>query len=216
MIFFYVIYYIGQKSRFLHSFFDILPVSLRLFASVLTRPPVLCYTKDIPTGRCIMKTRQSSQSSCNERQILFTLCRFLSARFLYRFMLLLLSGIGILLSILGRTQFAPYGICVVCLLLPSFLHDSLEKKQKKENSDSPLFYLYKQYRYSPVLFAEYRISLTICAVMLFIWYLLQPSALRLLGLSVPLLCTLLCLALYPLVSRILFFRLHHRMMNGIL
>lgn len=195
------------------TFFLFVPV---FFSPVLTRPSVLCYTMNILIGRCTMKTRQSSQTSSTERQLLFTLCRFLAARFLYRFMLLLLSGIGILLSVLGRTQFAPYGICVVCLLLPSFLQDSLEKNKKKENSDSPLFHLYKRYRYSPVSFSGYRISLTICAVMSLIWYKLQPSALLLFGLSVPLLCTLLCLALYPLISRILFLWFHHRMMNGIL
>ncbi len=163
-----------------------------------------------------MKTQQQLQSSGNTRQLLLTLCRFLAARLVYRFMLLLLSGTGILFSVLGRTQFAPYGICVVCLLLPSFLQDSLEKRTKQENNDSPLLYLYKRYRYSPVLFSCYRISLTLCAVLLLIWYLLQPGILKLFGLSVPLLCTVLCLALYPLVSRGLFLWFHHRMMNGIL
>jgi len=146
------------------------------------------------------------------QQPLLTLCRFLAVRMTYRFILLLLTATGILLTLLNRTQFAPYGIALFCLILPSFLNDSVRSAEKKENSDAPLSSLYRRYHYSPVLFNVYRITISICALLLLIWH--KFSALTVFEISVPLLYLALCLALVPILSRVLFLIFHHRLMNG--
>lgn len=161
-----------------------------------------------------MNDSEKNNFASAQRQQLFTLCRFLSVRISYRFMLLLLSSTGIFLTALRRTQFAPYGIALVCLLLPSFLSDSIKAKKEKENSDIPLSALYKRYHYSPVMFTSYRITGTLCMLLLFVWHTLQTPPLTLFGISVPLLYLVLSLALSPILSRVLFFVLHRRLMSG--
>lgn len=163
-----------------------------------------------------MQTRQHTTDSTATRQPLLTLCRFLSARYSYLFMLALLSVTGILLSFTGRTQFAPYGITLLCLLIPSFLNDSSKEQTKQENNDSPLSVLYKRYHYSPIAFKNYRIALYLCMLLLPLWHKFQSPALTLFGISVPLLYTALSLAVYPILSHVLFFILHRRLMNGII
>lgn len=155
-----------------------------------------------------------NESASAQRQQLLLLCRFLAVRMSYRFMLLLLCATGILLTVLQRTQFAPYGIALLCLLLPSFLNDSVKHSKQKENSDAPLSALCKRYHYSPALYTSYRITSTLCMLLLFAWHKIQNSGLTLLGISVPLLYLALYLALCPILSRILFCVFHHRLMNG--
>lgn len=162
-----------------------------------------------------MKTNSTTPSSVSGRQSLFLLCRFLSARFSYRFLLILLSATSVILSVTGYTQFAPYGISLLCLLLPSFLNPS-ETKQKKENNDTALSVLYQRYHYSPTAFSGYRITLAIGMLLLLVWHKVQNPVVSVFGMSLPLLYLVLCLAMYPLVSRILLFRFHRRLMNGIM
>jgi hypothetical protein len=155
-------------------------------------------------------------SHSEQRQALFALCRFLSARITYRSMLVLLSVTGLLFTVLGQTQFAPYGIALLCLLLPSFLNDSVKANKKQENREFPLSALYKRYHYSPVAFTTYRITLLLCMLLLLIWHSTQIASSRFLGMSVPLVLLALFLALYPVLSRILLFVFHRRLMNGTL
>lgn len=157
-----------------------------------------------------------NHSAPSQRQSLLTLCRFVVTRLMYRLMLLLLSVTGLFLTLSHRTQFAPYGIVLLCLLLPAFLNDSLTSRlnPKKENNDTPLHSLYRRYHYSPIVFTEYRISLLLCMLLLLIWHKVQSPALTLFGASLPLLYIVLCLALYSILSRGLFLILHHRLMNG--
>lgn len=160
-----------------------------------------------------MEEQKTANTNTSSGLTLSVLCRFLAARMLYRFMLLLLSGTGIVLSLLKRSQFAPYGIALICLLLPIYLNSASEQT-KKENSDTALPILYKRYHYSPVSFASYRRMLSLGILMLFLWYgLLRPS-ITLFGISLPLFYAALLLAGYPILSRILIFLFHRRLMNG--
>lgn len=161
-----------------------------------------------------MNNLKKNDSASEQRRQLFTLCRFLSVRFSCRFMLLLLVFTGLLLNVLQQAQFAPYGIALVCLLLPSFLNGSASRTKQKENSEIPLSFLYKRYHYSPSLFTSYRITLTICMLLLLVWHPVQSTPLTLFGISVPLLYLTLCLALCPVLSRVLFLILHRRLMSG--
>lgn len=163
-----------------------------------------------------MNRTEKNDSSFMQRQQLFILCRFLAVRISYRFMLLLLSCSGLLLTTLGRTQFAPYGIALVGLLLPSFLSDAVKQSKEKENSDIPLSALYKRYHYSPVMYTSYRITLTLCMLLLFVWHKVQTIPISLFGISVPLLYLALALVLSPVLSRILFLIFHRRLMSGTL
>ena len=161
-----------------------------------------------------MQTFDTTDFSAQKRRSLLTLCRFLALRTTYYTLLIMLTATGILLTALSLSQFAPYGIALLCLLLPSFLHDSLEKRAKKENSDSPLSFLYKRYHYSPVSYASYRISVTVGMLLLLPWHRLQNVPFTVFGISIPLLYLFLCLTLPLILSRILFLRFHHRLMNG--
>ncbi len=216
MIFFYVIYYIGSKSPFLHCFFDRNIPFLSIFSYRFDKPCRLCYTDTNTQRRHPMNRTEKNDSSATQRHQLFTLCRFLATRISYRFMLLLLSCSGLFLTASGRTQFAPYGIALVTLLLPSFLSDSVQQSKEKENSDIPLSALYKRYHYSPVLYTSYRIALTLCMLLLFVWHKVQTTPFTLFGISVPLLCLALALVLSPVLSRILFLLFHRRLMSGTL
>lgn len=161
-----------------------------------------------------MKYSETNDSSSVQRRQLFTLCRFLSLRLSYRFMLLLLSATGILLTVLGHSQFAPYGIALICLLLPSFLNNTEKKQKEKENSDLPLSALCKRYHYSPVMHSSYRITLTLCAFLLLVWHTIQNTPFKLFGISAPLLYLALGLILPVFLARILFVVFHRRLMNG--
>lgn len=163
-----------------------------------------------------MRFSETNNTASAQHRQLLTLCRFLGMRVTYRLMLLLLSGTGLLLTLLGRTQFAPYGIALVCLLLPSFLSDAVEKQKEKENDDILLPALYKRYRYSPVMYTSYRITVTLCMLLLFVWHAVQTTPFTLFGISVPLLYVALCLGLSALLGRILYLFLHHRLMSGTL
>lgn len=151
----------------------------------------------------------------NKRQLLL-LCRFLGVTATCRLMLFLLSGTGILLVLLNKTQFAPFGIAVFCLVLPSFLNGSSASETKKENSDRPLSFLFRQYHYSLSNYTAYRITLFICMLLLLIWHKTLTTPILFFGVSLPLLFLALCLALSTILSRILFFCFHHRLMNGTL
>lgn len=151
-----------------------------------------------------------------ERRALLTLCRFLAFRLSYRFTLLLLTACGIFLSLMGKTYFAPYGIALIGLLLPSFLGGVSTDSTKKENTDVPLSFLYQRHHYSPSMHFCYRCSLLLCALLLLFWHLLQHPALSLCGLSLPLLCLVLSLAAPILLSRLLFLYFHRRLMDGVL
>lgn len=157
-----------------------------------------------------------NESAAAQRDRLFTLCRFLGIRLSYRIMLLLLAGTGLLLTVLGRSHFAPYGIALICLLLPIFISDTEKGPKEKENSDLALSALYKRYHYSPVMYASYRITYLLCMLLVFIWHLTQAAPLTLFGVSVPLLYLAFGLALSAVLGRILFFLFHRRLMNGIL
>lgn len=159
----------------------------------------------------IIKKTASVQS---QRQPLLTLCRFLALRITYRFMILLLFATGLFLTVQQHILFAPYGIALVCLLLPAFLSDSVTPPKKTENSDTPLSALYKRYHYSPVTFVTNRITLLLCMLLLLVWHMLQHSPITLFGMSLPLFYLALCLILCPVLSRILFFIFHRRLMNG--
>ena len=161
-----------------------------------------------------MNESRKNDASATQRRQLFALCRFLSARSSYRFLLVLMTATGILLTAFQRTQFAPYGIALLCLILPSFLQGSVKDSTQKENSDTHMTELYKRYHYSPVLFTSYRITLLLCLLLLLVWHRVQQTPLTLFGISVPLLYLALFLALYPILSRVLFFLFHHRLMNG--
>lgn len=161
-----------------------------------------------------MNTEEHTEQSKNQKQTLFSLCRFLSLRLMYRSMLILLFVTGIVLSLIHRAQFAPYGIAVVYLLLPSFINFSADTSAKKENNDTPLSILCNKYHYSPSALFSYRISYFLCSLLLFIWHLIQTPVLYLGGLSLPLFYLILNLALFPIISRILFWNLHHRLMEG--
>lgn len=162
-----------------------------------------------------MKTIHKTHESVSDRQSLLLLCRFLTARFSYRLFILLHTVTGLLFSVTGQSRFAPYGIALVCLLLPSFLNLS-DTTSKKENNATALSILYQRYHYSPVAFSGYRISLLSGMFLLLAWHMLQKTVLSLFGVSLPLLYLVLFLALYPLLSRVLFFFFHRRLMNGIM
>ena len=159
-----------------------------------------------------MNNGKISSSVHTQRQSLLILCRFLAMRISYRIMIILLSATGLFLSLRQTTLFAPYGIALVCLILPAFLGDSVPKK--KENSDTPFSALYKRYHYSPVTFVTNRITLLLCMLLLLAWHMLQHSPITLFGMSLPLFYLALCLILCPVLSRILFFIFHRRLMNG--
>ncbi len=162
-----------------------------------------------------MNDTENTPSATEQRQRLHTLCRFLSARLCYRFMLILLSVTGLFFTLLGRSQFAPYGIALVCLILPAFLTGSSPENTKKENSEYPLSGLYRRYHYSPSVFTAYRISLLLGMLLLFAWHKVQSVPVTLCGISVALLYLALSLALYPILSRILYFIFHRRLMSGL-
>lgn len=163
-----------------------------------------------------MRFSEQNDTASKQRRQLLTLCRFLGIRITYRLMLLLLCGTGLLLTAFGRTQFAPFGIALVCLLLPSFLGDAVEKQKEKENDDILLPELYKRYRYSPSMYTSYRITVTLGMLLLFVWHVVQVTPFTLFGFSVPLLYTALCLALSALLGRILYLFFHRRLMGGTL
>ena len=160
-----------------------------------------------------MTEQEKTLSGHDAGQSLSTLCRFLAARLCYRFSLLLLFGTGILLSLCHRSQFAPYGIALLCLLLPLYINSAAEQT-KKENSDSALSVLYKRYHYSPVSFSNYRHMQSLCILLLIVWHGLQSPAVTLGRISLPLLYAAILLAGYPLLSRVLTFIFHRRLMNG--
>ena len=162
-----------------------------------------------------MNDTENLASSYEQRQSLSVLCRFLSVRICCRFIPLLLSVTGVFLTLSGRSQFAPYGIALVCLVLPVFLTSSARENTKKENSDFPLSGLYRRYHYSPSYYSSYRITLILCMLLLLVWYKTQHLPVTLCGISVPLLYLAVNLALYPLLSRILYLIFHHRLMNGL-
>ncbi len=161
-----------------------------------------------------MNHSEPNDSSSAQRRQLFTLCRFLSVRLSYRFMLLLLSATGFILTALGRTQFTPYGIALICLILPSFLCDAVKQKQEKESNDIPLSALYKRYHYSPAMYSSYRITLTLCALLLLIWHTVQTTPFTVWNLPAPLVYLALLLILPLILARLLFFLFHHRLMSG--
>ena len=163
-----------------------------------------------------MTHSEQNDTASAQRDRLFTLCRFLGIRLSYRIMLLLLSGTGLLLTVLGKSQFAPYGIALICLLLPIFLSGAEKEPKEKENSDLALSALFKRYHYSPVMYVSYRITYILCMLLLLIWHLTQATPLTLFGVSVPLLYLALGLALSVVLGRVLFFLFHRRLMNGIL
>ena len=163
-----------------------------------------------------MNNIQNLTAATKQRQRLFSLCRFLSVRICYRIMLLLLSVTGLFYTLLGQSLFAPYGIALVCLILPAFLSGSSYEDAKKENSDAPLSGLYRRYHYSPAFFTAYRIALILCALLLLVWHKVQSPPITLCGASLPLLYLVISLALYPILSRILCFIFHRRLMNGLL
>lgn len=161
-----------------------------------------------------MEPEESTQNTKEQRQALLLLCRFLSLRLLHRFMLILLSATGILLSLLARPQFAPYGIAVICLILPPFISGSYTNGSKKENGSTPLSVLYDRYHYSPIAFLSYRVSFLLCSLLLFCWSFLQNSELLLFSIPLPLLYLAVNFAFYPIASQLLFRYFHHRLMNG--
>ncbi|MBR6537212.1 MAG: hypothetical protein IKT67_08425 [Lachnospiraceae bacterium] len=163
-----------------------------------------------------MTHSEQNDTASAQRDRLFTLCRFLGIRLSYRIMLLLLSGTGLLLTVLEKSQFAPYGIALICLLLPVFLSGAEKEPKEKENSDLALSALFKRYHYSPVMYVSYRITYILCMLLLLIWHLTQATPLTLFGVSVPLLYLALGLALSVVLGRVLFFLFHRRLMNGIL
>ena len=163
-----------------------------------------------------MNAKNSHEPALLQKQALRTLCRFLSVRFSYRFLLLLLFVTGTALTVTGTTLFAPYGISLLCLLLPSFLNDTVEAHTKKENSDIPLPSLYKRYHYSPITYSCYRITIYLGMLLLLVWHKIQPPALTLWGLSLPLLYLALFLALIPVLGYVLYLRFHYKLMNGTL
>ena len=163
-----------------------------------------------------MTHSEHNDTASAQRDRLFTLCRFLGIRLSYRIMLLLLSGTGLLLTVLGKSQFAPYGIALICLLLPVFLSGAEKEPKEKENSDLALSALFKRYHYSPVMYVSYRITYILCMLLVLIWHLTQATPLTLFGVSVPLLYLALGLALSVVLGRVLFFLFHRRLMNGIL
>lgn len=152
----------------------------------------------------------------SQKQALRILCRFLSLRYSYYTLLILLSGTGVILTLTGHTFFAPYGIALLCLLLPSFLNGSVKEQTKKENRDLPLSSLFRRYHYSPVSFSTYRITLLLGMLLLFVWHVIQTPVLTLCGISLPLLYLAFFLALYPVLSYICFFVFHRRLMSGTL
>ena len=160
-----------------------------------------------------MTEQEKSSSAQSVDCSLSTLCRFLSARLCYRFSLLLLFGTGIVLSLCQRSQFAPYGIALLCLILPLYFNSAAEQT-KKENSDSALSVLYKRYHYSPVSFLNYRRMQSLCILLLIVWHSLQSPSITLGYLSLPLLYAAVLLAGYPILSRILTFIFHRRLMSG--
>lgn len=151
-----------------------------------------------------------------ERRALLTLCRFLASRLSYRFTLLLLTACGIFLTLMGKTYFAPYGIALIGLLLPSFLGGASTDSTKKENTDAPLSFLYQRHHYSPSMHFCYRCSFLLCALLLLFWHLLQHPTLSFCGLSLPLLCLVLSLAAPVLLNHLLFLYFHRRLMDGAL
>ena len=154
-------------------------------------------------------------TATEQRRRLFLLCRFLSARICYRFILTLLFVTGLFFTLCGQTQFAPYGISLVCLILPAFLTGASPETHTKENGDFPLSGLYRRYHYSPSVFTAYRISLLLGMFLLLVWHKVQSAPVTFFGLSIALLYLILNLALYPILSRILYIILHLRLMNGL-
>lgn len=156
---------------------------------------------------------EPSQNNKKQRQALFLLCRFLTLRLLHKIMLVLLFSTGLVLSFSDRTQFAPYGIAVICLLLPSFICGASSDTEKK-GGDAPLSSLYHRYRCSHAAFFSYHITFLLCSLLLLCWHFLQKTPLLLLGASLPLIYLALNLAFYPLVSYVLFWYCHRRLMDG--
>ncbi len=155
---------------------------------------------------------EPSQDSKKQRQALLFLCRFLALRLLHKVMLVLLSVTGLILSLLDRTQFAPYGIAILCLLLPSFICGSSSGTEKK-GGDAPLSDLYDQYHCSPVAFFSYRITFLLCSFLLLFWHFL-PNTPLLLRASLPLIYLAINLGFYPVTSLFLFWYCHRRLMDG--
>ena len=214
IIFFSLTYYIGIKTAFLHRFSFQKATIFPSFFRILTRPLSCVKLISFKKGGHLMNDTENTLTATEQRKRLLALCRFLSARICYRFMLILLSVTGIILTVCGQSQFAPYGIALVCLILPAFLAGSSAETTKKENSDFPLSVLYRRYHYSPSVYNSYRISLILGMLLLFIWHQVQSVPVTLCGISAALLYLTVNLALYPVLSRILYVLFHCRLMNG--
>ncbi|MBQ9768549.1 MAG: hypothetical protein IJW37_10645 [Lachnospiraceae bacterium] len=161
-----------------------------------------------------MNENDRTRNSNNQRQILLSLCRLIALRQLHKGTVLLLFATGLLLSFLGHSQFAPYGIALIYLLLPTFIQNSAQENTKKENSDSPLALLCGKYHYSLSAFFSYRISFLACSILLFCWHMVLKTPLTLGNISLPLLYLAFHLALYPILARIRFLQFHRRLMDG--
>lgn len=160
-----------------------------------------------------MKKRNDTAGT-QQKQMLLALCRFLTLRTIRTIGVSVLFGIGLLLSLTGHSQFAPYGIAMLYLLLPVFLEGNAPA-QKKENKDTVLSSLCTKYHYSLFSALYYRISYLLCAFLLLAWHLLSPMPLSFaLELPLPLLLLASLLAAYPVASRILYLRLHKKLMDG--
>ena len=217
MIFFYVILYIGPKTLFLHCFndksFPVFPIfAFHILTDAVPYDKLVLFFH----GGVSMNNQNRTDSSSDKRQSLLTLCRFISIRITYRVMLTVVFLAGVIMAVSGRSLFAPFGIALLCLLLPSYINGAATKPTKKENSDTPLHSLYKRYRYSPIAFSSYRTALTLGLFLLFLWHVIQSEPILLFGISLPLLILALCLALSPVLSGVLFFCFHHRLMSGLL
>ena len=157
---------------------------------------------------------QKNTETRQQKQLLFSLCRFLTLRAIRRISVGVLFGIGILLSFLGERRFAPYGTAMLCLLLPVFLEGNASA-QKKENKDTVLSSLCTRYHSSLFSMFCYRISYLLCSFLLLFWHILTPTLLPFAGgLSLPLLLLVINLAAYPIASRILFCYFHNKLMAG--
>lgn len=156
---------------------------------------------------------EPSPDNKKQRQALLFLCRFLTLRLLHKIMLVLLSVTGLVLSLLDRTQFAPYGIAVLCLLLPSFICGASSDTGNRD-SDAPLSGLYDRYHCSPSAFFSYHITFLLCSLLLLFWHFLQHTPLLVLGASLPLIYLAINLGLYPVMSLFLFWYCHRRLMDG--
>lgn len=165
-------------------------------------------------------TEQGNESKASDvsdrkkmKHELLLLCRFLSISATLSVMTVLLIVVGILYTLFDTPIFEPYAIALMGLFLPLYLNHRESLGQKK-NSDTGLSFLFDRYHYSKESFFSYRISYYCCCGLLFVWYLVLHSPLEFCGLSVPLLFLAGTLFFYPCLTYILYWILHHRLMNG--